>query len=237
MIEFMNESSGNAIGIRASGKLTKTDYDTILIPRLTELFKTCGQLNVIFYMDDTFEGWDLEAAWDDASYGLMHRADFDKLAVVGGPAWIDWCIKLGGFLMKGEIKVFPPEQLDQAWKWIRTSTSATTASPRPKISQSLKELQLMNESKDISETLQRVQAVEKQLAEKLRSIFGANAPAPDVSGKADAIRSKSTELTRKLAEKQSSMWAGVKDEVNRDLQALEGDFEHWIRYLDEHYKD
>ena len=95
----------------------------------------------------------------------------------------------------------------------------------------------MNESKDISETLQRVQTVEKQLADKLRSIFAANAPAPDVSDKADAIRSKSTDLTRKLAEKQSSVWAGVKDEVNRDLHALEGDFEHWIQYLDEHYKD
>ena len=95
----------------------------------------------------------------------------------------------------------------------------------------------MNESKDISETLQRVQAVEKQLADKLRSIFGANAPATDVSDKDEAIRSKSTELTRKLAEKQSSVWAGVKDEVNRDLHALEGDFEHWIQYLDEHYKD
>jgi len=237
MIEFMNESGGNTVGIRATGKLTKTDYDTILIPQLTALFKAYGQLDIVFYMDDAFEGWDLEAAWDDASYGLMHRADFGKLAVVGGPAWVGWCIKLGGFLMKGEIKVFRPEQLDQAWQWIRTSNSATAAGPRPKTSQSQKESQLMNESKDFSETLQRVQAVEKQLADKLRSIFGANAPAPDVSDKADAIRSKSSELTKKLAEKQSSVWTGVKDEVNRDLHALEGDFEHWIQYLDKHYKE
>jgi hypothetical protein len=95
----------------------------------------------------------------------------------------------------------------------------------------------MNESKDISEIFQRVQAVEKQLSEKLGSIFGGKTPASDVSEKADAIRSKSGELTRKLAEKEGSVWSGVKDEVNRDLQALEGDLEHWIRYLDEHYKD
>jgi hypothetical protein len=37
----------------------------------------------------------------------MHQADFDKLAVVGGPAWVDWCIKLGGFLMKGRDQGLP----------------------------------------------------------------------------------------------------------------------------------
>jgi hypothetical protein len=79
MIEFMNESSGNAIGIRASGKLTKTDYDTILIPRLTELFKTCGQLNVIFYMDDNLKA------------GILRRrGTTPPTASCTGPISISW---------------------------------------------------------------------------------------------------------------------------------------------------
>jgi len=95
----------------------------------------------------------------------------------------------------------------------------------------------MNESKDISEISQRVQAVEKRLKEKLGLVFGTKSPASDVSGKADAIRSKSSELTRKLNQKEGTVWTRVKDELNRDLHALEGDFEHWIQYIDEHYKD
>lgn len=120
MIEIMQESSGNIIGVRATGKLAHDDYKRVLIPELQQLFDKYGKLNVLFYMDDTFEGWELDAAWDDASYGLKHRADFGKLALVGGPAWVEWCIKFSGFLMKGEIKVFPADQLDQAWGWIRT---------------------------------------------------------------------------------------------------------------------
>lgn len=119
MIEFMPESSGNILGVKASGKLTDADYKHVLIPKFESLFKQHGKLNVLFYMDEAFEGWDLEAAWDDASYGLRHRADFNKLAVVGGPAWVEWCIKLSGFLMKGEIKVFPADQLESAWKWLK----------------------------------------------------------------------------------------------------------------------
>jgi len=120
MIQIMPESSGNAVGIKTSGKLSDIEYKQVLIPKLEALFEQHGKLNVLFYMDEAFEGWDLEAAWDDASYGLKHRADFGKLAAVGGPAWVEWCIKLSGFLWKGEIRIFATDQLDRAWEWIRS---------------------------------------------------------------------------------------------------------------------
>ena len=119
MIELMRESSGNVLGVKASGRLTDDDYKNTLIPTLDSLFKQHGKLRVLILMDETFAGWDLDAAWDDASYGLQHRADFDRLAVVGGPSWVELCIKLCGFLFKGEIKVFPPERIDSAWTWVR----------------------------------------------------------------------------------------------------------------------
>jgi hypothetical protein len=118
MIEFMRESKGNVIGVRAGGKLTRKDYEEVLIPKLEQLFKEHAKLDALIHLEDDFAGWDLAAAWDDASYGILHRADFEKIAVVGGPSWIEWCIKLFSFLMKGEIRVFPADKLDDAWKWI-----------------------------------------------------------------------------------------------------------------------
>jgi len=120
MIEFLPESSENIIGFRAGGRLTDADYKETLIPTLEAAFERYGKLNVVFVMDDTFEGWDLEAAWDDASFGLKHRADFNKLALVGAPRWVEWCVKLGGFLMKGEIKIFPGDGLEEAWRWVKS---------------------------------------------------------------------------------------------------------------------
>jgi len=123
MIEFLPESGGHVLGIRVSGKLTDADYKQTLIPKLESLFHQHGRLDVLFYMDEGFEGWDLGAAWDDASYGLKHRADFGRLALVGGPRWVEWCIKLAGFLMKGEIRIFPGDRLQEAWSWIREQSA------------------------------------------------------------------------------------------------------------------
>lgn len=118
MIEILPESRGNILGFRATGTLSDRDYKEIVIPKLESLFAAHGKLNVLFFMDEDFEGWDMKGAWDDASYGMKHRADFEKLALVGGPEWVHWCFKLAGFLMKGEIRIFPVDELEKAWAWI-----------------------------------------------------------------------------------------------------------------------
>jgi hypothetical protein len=63
MIEFMQESSGNVLGVHAGRKLTANDYKDRLVPRLESLIERFGKVRVLFYMDETFQGWDLKSAW------------------------------------------------------------------------------------------------------------------------------------------------------------------------------
>ncbi len=121
MIELMPESAGNIVGIKATGTLTGADYENVLIPRLEELFGEYRRLRILLYMDDRFAGWDLGAAWNDAAFGLEHRADFEKIAVVGGPHWVAWCIKLTAFLIAGEIRTYPADRLRDAWEWVKAA--------------------------------------------------------------------------------------------------------------------
>ena len=119
MIEFLSEGTGKVLGVKATGTLTNADYKDVLIPRLEKMFAEFGRLRILFYMDEGFTGWDLSAAWDDAAIALKHRADFEKIAVVGGPEWVAWCIRLSAFLISGEIKVFPSDRLQDAWSWVK----------------------------------------------------------------------------------------------------------------------
>lgn len=121
MIEFMERSSGACVAIRATGHLTDQDYAEFL-PKLDKLFEKHGRLSVLFLMDETFEGWDLKAAWDDTKLGFAHRADFERLAIVGGPEWVRWCIRLSGFLLKGEVRLFELGEKEGAWDWVKAQT-------------------------------------------------------------------------------------------------------------------
>jgi hypothetical protein len=117
MIEIMKESRGNIVGLHATGKLTEDDYKRML-PKLEDLFRAHGKLRVLFYADAGFEGWDMGAAWADSSFGFRHSADFERLALVGAPGWVVWCVKLSAFLFKGEVRVFEADARDEAWRWV-----------------------------------------------------------------------------------------------------------------------
>lgn len=118
MIEVMEESVGAVVGLHVTGTLHEKDYEELL-PRLEDLFRQHGKLRVLFYADPEFEGWDLSAAWQDASLGFRHLADFERLALVGAPDWVVWCVRLSAFLFKGEVRIFSADRLDDAWRWVK----------------------------------------------------------------------------------------------------------------------
>lgn len=119
MFQIMPESEGKVIGLRATGKLTDQDYREVLIPSLEALINQHGKVRLLCFMDEEFAGLEAGAMWDDARFFLHHKDDFEKMAIVGGPKWIELIMKLFAPLMKGDVKIFSGEQLSEAWKWIR----------------------------------------------------------------------------------------------------------------------
>lgn len=59
-------------------------------------------------------------AWANTVLDLKHRRDFDKVAMVGAPAWEQWCAKTAAtVLITGELRTFGRDRLSQAWEWLR----------------------------------------------------------------------------------------------------------------------
>lgn len=121
MLEVMSESEGNVLGIRARGALTTDDYRRVLVPRLESALERTHKIRVLFCMDETFEGWSVKAAWANTCLDFRHRTHFEKIAVVGAPTWEEWCVKLlARPLIAAEIRTFKLDQIQKAWRWLRT---------------------------------------------------------------------------------------------------------------------
>ena len=85
MIALLPETTGNTLVVNASGKLTAENYETVFIPLVEKLIKQYGQVRLVLQFDDYFTGMEVGAMWDDAKFGLQHRKDFKRIAVVGAP--------------------------------------------------------------------------------------------------------------------------------------------------------
>lgn len=117
MITIMPESTDQMLAVQATGTLTDEDYQEVWIPALEKIIDEFEVANALLYMDEGFEGWDLKAMWDDAKFGIKHRNHFSRIAIVGGPAWVQWGAKVGEMLMDCKVETFEPEKLQEALAW------------------------------------------------------------------------------------------------------------------------
>ncbi len=120
MIERMDDVPAGVIGIRASGKLTKDDYESVLEPALKEAIDA-GDARVLFVLPD-FDGLEPQAFFEDVKTGLAvelkNRSAWKRFAVVTGVDWIAKAIRLFAWAMPAEVKVAGMDELDEAKDWV-----------------------------------------------------------------------------------------------------------------------
>jgi hypothetical protein len=69
---------------------------------------------VVLFLDKDFIGWEFGAAWDDAVFGVQHRHDFEKIAVVGDQQWLEWATKIGSYFMEGQVTTYDTTEFQDA---------------------------------------------------------------------------------------------------------------------------
>lgn len=118
MITLMKDFPGNVLGATAEGKVTGTEYETILIPAVEEKFKTNKKIRLLYHLSASFSGFDLTAMLDDAKLGLKHYAGWEKIALVSDHHMINSFMNFFSHMVPGDIRIFKEEELETAKKWI-----------------------------------------------------------------------------------------------------------------------
>ncbi len=119
MLEILPESDENTLIVKASSVLTSDDYEKTFIPELNHRISQSGRIKVVMIFSEDFTGWETGAAWDDLVFGIQHRNDFEKIAIVGKQKWLEWATKIGAYFMPNQIKIFKPEELQKAISWVK----------------------------------------------------------------------------------------------------------------------
>lgn len=97
------------LSLKAQGKLTHEDYETIT-PMIDSALSVVTDPTVNVLIDGTeLEGWEMRAAWDDFKLGLKHGNEFERIAIYGNKKWQESVAKMGGWFISGEVKYFETE--------------------------------------------------------------------------------------------------------------------------------
>ena len=118
MIELIQDLPDDVIGFNATGKVTGDDYEDVLIPAMEAVLEKQDKVRALALFGPEFDGYEAEAMWDDAKVGMKHYTGWEKIAIVTDVEWMTRSVKVFGFLVPGEIKLFGNDQLDEAKAWV-----------------------------------------------------------------------------------------------------------------------
>lgn len=119
MIRVMDHMPIGAIGFEATGKVTKEDYEEVLVPAVTAAMEQ-GPVRLLYVLGEDFESYSPGAMWSDTRLWAGNRNAWERVAVVTDVDWVENGIKAFSWLMPGKIRVFDDDEVDKAKLWLVT---------------------------------------------------------------------------------------------------------------------
>lgn len=121
MIEQLKSFPKNVLAFACRGRVTKADYDSVLIPSVIDALKSQNKIRLYYETAGDFVGIDPGAIWEDFTIGIEHLSRWERVAVVTDVEWIKQTMRLFGFLIPGATKSFAASEADSAREWITAS--------------------------------------------------------------------------------------------------------------------
>lgn len=117
MFEILPQSEGANIAIKASGKISESDYEEML-PEFEQRIEKVLRFRLMLDWEH-LEGWEEEAVTVAFVQRIMHRLRCERLAILSDDPQRLGDIKIiRGLLLRRELRVFPPHERDAAWSWL-----------------------------------------------------------------------------------------------------------------------
>jgi hypothetical protein len=114
----MNDLPDNVLGVSAEGKITGTDYETVLIPAVEEKLKANKKISMLYQLGNNFTGFDLNAILDDTKLGMKHLSAWNRIALVSDHEMINTFAKFFGYMLTCELHIFKNSELNEAKEWV-----------------------------------------------------------------------------------------------------------------------
>jgi hypothetical protein len=120
MVERLEDMPDGTVGFRATGELTRADYEEQFLPAIEKVVES-GEARMLYAIGPGFEGIEPGAVAEDAKAGftaLRHHEAWKRTAVATDVGWIRDGVRLFAWMVPGEVRVFGLEDLGEAKSWL-----------------------------------------------------------------------------------------------------------------------
>ena len=108
----------HVLGVQAVGEVDDDDYEDVLEPAVEDRLSRHDKIRLLYVLGPEFTGYDSDAVWEDTKLGFKTFRSYERIAVVTDATWVRRSVKAFGWLIPGEVRLLPYDQIDAARTWI-----------------------------------------------------------------------------------------------------------------------
>jgi hypothetical protein len=126
VIEPIDDMPPGVLGFRASGRVSGEQYAEVLAPVLHAAVDRGDHIHAVLEIGPEFENIDSGALLEDVStwdVEPVREAAVGRLALVTDVSWVSRYVRMFGWAVPGELKVFATSDGDAAVAWAAESAA------------------------------------------------------------------------------------------------------------------
>ncbi len=116
MIQQINDLPENMVGFKASGEVTKDDFEPVMVA-VENAVKKNGKLNYLLVLENAPSDFTAGAWLQDALLGIKNLTKWNRAAIVTDSETVIIFTNAFSKIMPGEFRGFHKKELQQAIDW------------------------------------------------------------------------------------------------------------------------
>jgi len=130
MLERISDLPDGVLGLRATGAVSKDDYDRVVEPLLEEARRDGRRIRFLYHLTPHFTGFTAGGAWEDARIGMRYLRLFERCAIVTDRNWIRGASRALGSLLPCQLRTFEEVGYGEAVAWLAEPATGKNVSHR-----------------------------------------------------------------------------------------------------------
>jgi hypothetical protein len=118
VLQRLDDIPMGILGVRAVGRVTAEDYQSVLEPLVDGARREGRRLRFLYEVGPEFDWFTPGAMWEDAKLGVRALQSFACCAIVSDRTWLRRTTRIAGFFLPCPVEVFPSRDRDKAIAWL-----------------------------------------------------------------------------------------------------------------------
>ena len=106
MLSIIPDLPSNVVGVKATGEVTRQDFNAVVMPAVDALANQTDKINYLLWLDTDISKFEAGAWMKDALMGLKHLFKWNRVAIVTDQKGVEKFTDVFSYVVPGNYKGF-----------------------------------------------------------------------------------------------------------------------------------